>query len=52
MGKVIHCECGLITRKDTDNELIEAIIEHVHLAHPELVGKLSHEDILSMAVEA
>ncbi len=52
MGKVIHCECGLITRKDSDDELIEAVIEHMHRVHPELVGELSRADILSMAEEA
>jgi len=52
MSKVIHCKYGLITRRDADELLIAAVTEHVVLAHPDLVGKLSHQDILAMAEEA
>jgi predicted small metal-binding protein len=52
MAKLINCECGEIVRGDTDEELLANVNAHVHGRHPELVGKLSREDILAMAEEA
>jgi predicted small metal-binding protein len=52
MGKVIHCECGEVVRADNDDELVQKVERHVGAAHPELVGKLSREDVLGMAEEA
>jgi len=51
MGKVIHCECGEVVRADTDDELLEKVDAHVQEAHPDLVGKLSRDDVLGMAQE-
>ena len=52
MGKVINCECGEVVRAETDDELVRRVEAHVGRAHPELVGKLSREDVLGMAEEA
>jgi predicted small metal-binding protein len=51
MGKVINCECGEVVRAETDDELVAKVEQHVNDAHPELVGKLSREDVLGMAEE-
>ena len=51
MGKRIDCECGEVVKADTDDELVEKVEAHVASDHPELVGKLSREDVLGMAVE-
>jgi len=51
MGKLIKCECGQVVRGSTDDELVVAASEHVQRDHPELVGKLSREDILAMSEE-
>ena len=51
MGKVINCECGEVVRAETDDELVEKVERHVNESHPELVGKLSRDDILGMAEE-
>jgi predicted small metal-binding protein len=51
MGKLINCECGQVVRGRNDDELVAAATEHVNRDHPELVGKLSREDILGMAEE-
>jgi hypothetical protein len=51
MGKRIDCECGEVVKADTDDELVEKVSAHVASDHPELVGKLSREDVLGMAVE-
>lgn len=52
MGMVINCECGETVRAETDDELVGKVERHVGDAHPELVGKLSREDVLAMAEEA
>ena len=52
MAKLINCECGQVVRGETDDELVAATEEHVNRDHPELVGKLSRDDILAMAEAA
>ena len=47
--KVMHCPCGKDVEGETDDALVENVEAHVADAHPELVGKYSREDILSMA---
>lgn len=51
MGKRIDCECGAVVKAETDDALVEQVQAHVVDAHPELVGKLSRDDVLAMAVE-
>lgn len=51
MTKVINCECGEVVRAEGDDELVSTVDRHVRDAHPELVGKLSREDVLAMAEE-
>lgn len=51
MRKVINCECGEVVRGNSDEELIGAVQAHIFRDHPELVGKLSRQDILSMSEE-
>jgi predicted small metal-binding protein len=52
MAKVINCECGEVVRADDDDELVAKVERHVGEAHPDLVGKMSRDDILAMAEEA
>ena len=52
MSKVINCECGETVQAETDDELVQKVERHVGEAHPELVGKLSRDDVLAMAEEA
>jgi hypothetical protein len=52
MPKVINCECGQVVRGATDDELIRNAEQHVEHDHPELVGKISRDDLLGMAEEA
>jgi hypothetical protein len=51
MGKVVNCECGEVVRAESDGELVASVEAHVARNHPDLVGKLSREDILGMAEE-
>ena len=52
MAKLINCECGRVVRGETDEELLANAETHVTSDHPELVGKVTREDLLAMAEEA
>jgi predicted small metal-binding protein len=52
MSKLINCECGQVVRGETDDELVTNAEDHINANHPELVGKLSREDLLGMAEAA
>ncbi len=52
MAKVIDCECGQVVRGETEDELIANAEAHIERDHPELVGKVSRDDLLAMAHEA
>lgn len=51
MARLINCECGEVVRGKDDDEIVAAVEHHVERDHPELVGKLSREDILAMSEE-
>jgi len=48
---VVNCECGETVRADEDTELVAQVEAHMERNHPEMVGKLSRDDILGMAEE-
>jgi predicted small metal-binding protein len=52
VAKVINCECGYTVRGETDEELLAGAQQHMQDAHPDMVGKVSDEQLLSMAGEA
>jgi hypothetical protein len=48
MAKAFECERdGEVIRGETDAELVANVERHVTENHPDLVGKLSREDILA-----
>lgn len=49
--KVVNCPCGERIEGDTDGVVVEHVNEHLATAHPEMAGKYSDEQILSMATE-
>jgi predicted small metal-binding protein len=49
MTQVVHCPCGHDVRGESDDELVGAVEQHVQEAHPDMVGKMSREEILSSA---
>ena len=51
MRKLVNCECGEAIRGNSDAELIAAVQAHISRDHPDLVGKLTQQDILSMSEE-
>ena len=51
MSKVVNCECGEVVRAESEGELVSRVEAHVERNHPEMVGKLSRDDILGMSEE-
>ena len=51
MTMVIHCECGADVQRESDDELVANVEQHVQDKHPEMVGTMSREQILAMAHE-
>jgi hypothetical protein len=51
MAKIIRCQCGLLGRGETAEQAATVIESHMRTDHPELVGKVTHEDVIAMAEE-
>ncbi len=51
MAKIIRCQCGFIGRGETADQAAAVIEEHMRSDHPELVGKVTHADVVAMAEE-
>lgn len=51
MTKVLNCECGYTMRGKDEEELLENVEEHIAQQHPDLVGTVTREDLLSMVEE-
>jgi predicted small metal-binding protein len=51
MAKVMNCECGYTVRGTDDEELLDNVESHIAEQHPNLVGTITREDLLSMAEE-
>jgi hypothetical protein len=49
--KRINCVCGRVVEGVDDDELWENAQAHLAVDHPDLVGKVSREDILAQAEE-
>jgi predicted small metal-binding protein len=45
MPKAIRCECGYVASGDTDDQVIEAIRAHMATDHPQLLEKVTREDL-------
>lgn len=49
--KQITCVCGYVVEGEDDDDLWAKAQEHMSADHPDLVGKVSREDILAQAEE-
>ena len=46
MARIIRCECGFVARGETDDEVVNAIREHMRTDHPALLEAVAREDLL------
>ena len=49
--KQIPCVCGYVVNGEDDEELWQNAQQHMREDHPDLVGKVSREDLLAQAEE-
>ena len=49
--KQIPCVCGRLVKGEDDDQLWQNAQEHIREDHPDLVGKVSREDLLAQAEE-
>ena len=46
MAKIVQCDCGVVVRGDTDDELVANVQQHAHEVHG---LELTREQVLAMA---
>ena len=46
---LVNCECGQVIRAESEDQLVTKVEQHVDEHHPDLVGKLTRDQILAMA---
>lgn len=51
MAYLINCDCGHVSRGETEDELIAEATRHIVEVHPDMAGKVSRDDLLAMAEE-
>jgi hypothetical protein len=51
MSYVINCECGYVVKGETEEELLADAQRHIEADHPDMVGKVSREELLAQAEE-
>ena len=51
MAYLINCDCGHVSRGETEDELVAAANRHIEEVHPDMAGKVSREELLAMAEE-
>jgi predicted small metal-binding protein len=46
MTMFIKCECGFVARDESEDAVIERIRDHMRKDHPDLLDKVSRDDLL------
>ena len=49
MGRIINCECGYTVRGEDDQQLLADAHQHMKAEHPDMVGKVTDDQLLAMA---
>ena len=51
MALVITCDCGHVMRAETETEILAQARDHIRSDHPDLIGKVSEDDLRAMIEE-
>lgn len=51
MAKQITCECGAVISGTTEDEVVAGAREHMRTDHPDLLDKVSQEDLVGWIEE-
>jgi len=52
MTKLIRCECGFVARGDSEDAVVAEIRDHMRSDHPDLLEKVSREDLVGWMEDA
>ena len=52
MAKQINCECGYVARGASEDDVVQRIRDHMRTDHPELLARVSDEDLRGWIEEA
>ena len=52
MAKQINCECGYVARGESEDEVLSLIREHMRSDHPQLLDRVTDEDLRGWIEEA
>jgi predicted small metal-binding protein len=47
MARQVTCECGYVARAESEEDVVAALRDHMRSDHPELLEKVSDEQIVS-----
>ena len=45
MIRQIRCECGIIVRGHSDDEVVAAVLDHIATKHPALADTVTADDV-------
>jgi predicted small metal-binding protein len=48
MARQIRCECGLVVRGETEDEVVDLTLDHLRSDHPQLADRLSRDEIAAL----
>jgi predicted small metal-binding protein len=49
MAYQINCDCGYVVKGESEDELVANAEQHIQSDHPDMVGKVSRDDLLGQA---
>jgi predicted small metal-binding protein len=52
LAKQIRCECGYVARGESEDEVVQRIREHLRSDHPDLLERVSDENLRGWIEEA
>jgi predicted small metal-binding protein len=48
MARQITCECGVVVRGETEDEVVHRTLAHLRSDHPQLVDRVTRAEIVAL----
>jgi predicted small metal-binding protein len=48
MARQITCECGVVVRGETEDEVVHLTLDHLRSDHPDLSGRVTRDEIVAL----
>jgi predicted small metal-binding protein len=46
MTRQVRCECGYVARDESDEAVVDKILDHIAADHPDLAPRVSRADVV------